>query len=183
MAVLKQHELFDLNSATKVEFCLLKQTAVNGSQRFQVFTIIVRYIVVVPLYGLELCKETKSYFCSAKKQPTALKYLLPFHQNRKNKKNQNAPLTIPELGLLDIIGFLEVRLCKTHHCTIEPNLGFSAFIFSLTMSSQEPPKQKSKRDYGLFCLYSKCTCVDVMHFVSVCTSAYHMEKNKSYNGS
>ena len=36
-------------------------------------------------------------------------------------------MTIPELGLLDIIGFLEVRLCKIHYCTIESNLGFSAF--------------------------------------------------------
>ena len=30
-AALKQHELFNLNSATKVEFCLLKWTAVIGS--------------------------------------------------------------------------------------------------------------------------------------------------------
>ena len=31
---------FDLNSATKVEFCLLKWTAVNGSYSFQVLSII-----------------------------------------------------------------------------------------------------------------------------------------------
>ena len=51
------------------------------------------------------------------------------------------------------------------------------------MSSQEPLKKKSKRDNGLFCLYSECTCVDVMYFVPVCTSAYHMEKRKTHNGS
>ena len=27
------------------------------------------------------------------------------------------------------------------------------------MSSQEPPKNKSKRDDGLFYLYNECTCV------------------------
>ena len=65
------------------------------------------------------------------------------------------------------------------------------------MSSQEPLKKKSKQDNGLFCLYSECTCVDVMYFVPVCTSAYHMDKHayhmdkhayhmdkhKTYNGS
>ena len=44
------------------------------------------------------------------------------------------------------------------------------------MSSRLTPKKKSKRDNGLFCLYSECTCVNVMYFVPVCTSAYHMEK-------
>ena len=37
-------------------------------------------------------------------------------------------MTIPELGLLGIIGFQEVRLCELHYCTIESNLGFSALI-------------------------------------------------------
>ena len=57
---------FELNSATKVEFCLLKWTAVNGSYSFQVLSIIVRLCTVVLLCNLELCKGTKSYFCSAK---------------------------------------------------------------------------------------------------------------------
>ena len=48
------------------------------------------------------------------------------------------------------------------------------------MPSQEPPKKKSKRDNGLLCVYSECTCVDVMYFVPVCTSAHHMEKHKTY---
>ena len=56
----------ELNSATKVEFCLLKWTAVNGSQSFKVLSIIVRLCTVVLLCSLELCKRTKSYFCSAK---------------------------------------------------------------------------------------------------------------------
>ena len=46
------------------------------------------------------------------------------------------------------------------------------------MPSQEPPKKKSKRDNGLFCVYSECTFVDVMYFVTVCTSVYHMEKTR-----
>ena len=57
---------FELNSATKVEFCLLKWTAVNRSYSFQVLSIIVRLCTVVLLCNLEFCKGTKSYFCSAK---------------------------------------------------------------------------------------------------------------------
>ena len=53
---------FELNSTTKVEFCLLKWTAVNGSYGFQVLSIIARLCTVVLL----LFKGTKSYFCSAK---------------------------------------------------------------------------------------------------------------------
>ena len=49
---------------------------------------------------------------------------------------------------------------------------FHVYIESLTMSSQEPPKKKFKRDNGLFCVYSECTCVNVMYFVPACTSAY-----------
>ena len=45
------------------------------------------------------------------------------------------------------------------------------------MSTQEPPKKKFKRDDGLFCLYSERTCVDIMNFVPVCTSAYTIWKN------
>ena len=57
--------IFELNSATKVEFCLLKWIAVNGGYSFQVLSIIVRLYTVV-LCNLELCKGTKSYFCSVK---------------------------------------------------------------------------------------------------------------------
>ena len=96
--------------------------------------------------------------------------------------DRKAPITIPELGLVDFIGFWEVRQCKTYYCT-RVKLGlFRIYIESLTMSSQEPLKKKSKQDNGLFCLYSECTCVDVMYFVPVCTSAYHMDKHKTYNG-
>ena len=45
------------------------------------------------------------------------------------------------------------------------------------------PEMKSKRDNELFCLCSKCTCVDITYFVPVCTSAYNMEKHKTNNGS
>ena len=51
------------------------------------------------------------------------------------------------------------------------------------MSLQEPPKKKSKRDNRLFCLYGECTCVDVMYFAPVCTSAHNVEKHKTYNSS
>ena len=48
--------------------CLLEWTAVKGSYSFQVLSIIVRLCTVVLLYNLELCKGTKSYFCSAKNE-------------------------------------------------------------------------------------------------------------------
>ena len=57
---------FELNSATKVEFCLLKWTAVNESYSFQVLSIIIRLCTFVMLCNFELCKGTKSYFSSAK---------------------------------------------------------------------------------------------------------------------
>ena len=50
----------------KVEVCLLKWTAAYGSYSFQVLSMIVRLCAVVLLCNLELCKETKSNFCSAK---------------------------------------------------------------------------------------------------------------------
>ena len=55
---------FELNAATKVEFCLLKQTADNGSYKLQVLSIIVRLHIVVPLCNLELRKETNQKLCS-----------------------------------------------------------------------------------------------------------------------
>ena len=54
---------FELNSATKVKFCLLTWTAVNGSYSSIVNHIcIIRLCTVVLLCNLELCKGTKSYF-------------------------------------------------------------------------------------------------------------------------
>ena len=93
----------------------------------------------------------------------------------RSKMDRNVPMTIPELGLLDFFGFEEVRQCKIYLCN-------RVKLESLTMSSQEQPKNKSKRNNGLFCLHSECTCVDVMYFVPVCTIAYHLEKHKTYNG-
>ena len=57
---------FELNSTTKMGFCLLKWTVVSGSYSFQVLSIIVRLCTDVLLCSLELFKGTKSYFCSAK---------------------------------------------------------------------------------------------------------------------
>ena len=90
------------------------------------------------------------------------------------------------LNLASWTFFLSKRSASVKCTTVlnRVNLGFFCdYIESLTMSLQERPKKKSKRENGLFCLYSECTCVDVMHFVPVCTSAYHMEKHKTYNGS
>ena len=94
---------FELNSAKKVELCLLKWTAVIGSYSSQVLSIILRLCTVVLLSNLKLSKGTKSYFCFAKYlRPTALKYLLIFYQSRQkqngSKRTNNNPWTWP-LGL------------------------------------------------------------------------------------
>ena len=50
--------------------------------------------------------------------------------------DRNAPMTIPEPGLMDFFGFLEVRHCKTYHCT-RVKLRFArVYIESPTMSSK-----------------------------------------------
>ena len=58
---------FELNPVTKVEFCLLKQTAVNA-WKLQVpsiaLSIIVGLYIVVLLCNLELRKETNENLCS-----------------------------------------------------------------------------------------------------------------------
>ena len=112
-------------------------------------------------------------FLLCRKRPTASKYLLFFfHQNRQkqngSKCNNDNPWTWP----LGLYWSLRVKLTL-----------FRVYIESLKISSQEPPIKESKRDDGLFWLYSECTCVDVMYFVPVCTCAYHIERNKTYNGS
>ena len=96
---------FELNSATKVEFCLLEWTAVNGSYSFQVLSIIGRLCTVVLLCNSELCKGRKSYFCSAKNDQQPSNICLFFIKIDRRKIDQNAPITIPELGLLDFFGF------------------------------------------------------------------------------
>ena len=51
-------------------------------------------------------------------------------------------------------------------------LGFSAFILQVL---------QSKRNNGLLCVYSECTCVGVMYFVLLGTRAYHLAKHKTHN--
>ena len=58
--------------------------------------------------------------------------------------DRNAPMTIPELGLLDFFGFKDVRQCKIYHCT-RVELRFSrVYIESLTMSSKIRRKRNPK---------------------------------------
>ena len=76
-----------------------------------------------------------------------------------------------------------LRQSKIFYCTGVKLRRLFVYIERPTMSSQEPPKKKSKRDNRQFCLFSECTCVDVMYFVPVCTSEYHMKKHKTSNGS
>ena len=58
---------FELNSATKKEFCLRKWTAANGNYSFQVLLIIVGLCTVGFLCNSELCiKERNRIFALTK---------------------------------------------------------------------------------------------------------------------
>jgi len=80
-------------------------------------------------------------------------------------------MTIPELCLLNFCCFPK-RLASVKYTTmVGLNSGFPAFILQVL---------QCKRNYGLFCVYSECTCVDVMYCVLVGSRAYHLEKHKTY---
>ena len=89
-------------------------------------------------------------------------------------------MIIPELGLLNIIGFLEVRLCKIHYCTIESNLAFPRLYwksYNVFTRAAEIEMQTRLRTI-LF--------VQQMHMRgchAFCVRMHHTEKNKTYNGS
>ena len=86
---------FELNSATKVEFCLLKWTTINGSYSFQVLSMIVRLCTAVLLCNLELCEGTKSYFCSAKNDQQLKNICSFFIKIDRSKMDRNTQMTDP----------------------------------------------------------------------------------------
>ena len=60
--------------------------------------------------------------------------------------DRNAPITAPKLDLLNFMGSLRgPRQCKIYYCTREKLKFLRVYIEALTMSSQEPPKKKSKQ--------------------------------------
>ena len=99
---------FELNSATKKEFCLRKWRAANGNYSFQVLLIIVGLCTVGFLCNLELCiKERNRIFALTKTANSFEEFAYFFFiKIDRSKMDRNAPMTIPELGLLDFIGFL-----------------------------------------------------------------------------
>ena len=60
--------------------------------------------------------------------------------------DRNAPIAIPELDLLNFIGFLSgPARVKIYYCTRVKLRFLRVYIETLTISSQEPPKKKSKQ--------------------------------------
>ena len=59
--------------------------------------------------------------------------------------DRNAPMTIPELDLLNFIGFLTGRQYEISYCTRVKLRFLRVYIESLTMSLQEPPNKKPKQ--------------------------------------
>ena len=59
--------------------------------------------------------------------------------------DRNVLMTIPELDLLNFIGFLRGRQCKIYYCTRVKLWFLRVYIESLTMSSQEPPNKRPKQ--------------------------------------
>ena len=81
-------------------------------------------------------------FLLCQKQPTALKYLLIKHQNSQKQNGSKCTIiTFPELDLLNFIGFLR----GPPVCTRVKLRFLRVYNESLTMSSQKPPKKKSKQ--------------------------------------
>ena len=73
-------------------------TKMNSCQRNLQFPSIVDHSKIMYCY-LEWCKGTKSYFCSAKINEQNIS--LFFIKIDRSKMNRNAPMTLPEIGLLD----------------------------------------------------------------------------------
>ena len=92
--------------------------------------------------------------------------------------DRNAPMTIPELGLLDFFGFKEVHQCKIYYCA---RVKLRLFCVILKVF-QYLYKSRRKRNPNEITDYFVCKCVDVTYFKPLCTSAYHMEEHKTYNG-
>ena len=119
-------------------------------------------------FGIEIV------FLLCQKQPKALQYLPIFHQNRQKQNGSKCTNDNPSTSPFGLYWFSN-RFASVKYTTVrESNLVFFTFILQIL---------QSKRNNGLFCVYSECTCVDVMYFVLVCTRAYHMEKHKTYKSS
>ena len=80
------------NFATKIDSCQ--------------WSIIVRLCTIVLLSNLELCKGTKSYFCSAKNNEQLWNICLLSIKIDRSRMHRNAQIITPELVLLNFIGFL-----------------------------------------------------------------------------
>ena len=85
---------------------LISATKVNGSYSFKVLSIMVRLCTLVLLCNLELCKGTKWYFYSAKNSQQVLNICLLSIEINRSKMDRDASITVPELDLLNFIGFL-----------------------------------------------------------------------------
>ena len=82
---------------------------------------------VVLLCNLELCKGTKSYFCSANSFKICVYFSFKVDIS---KIDRNAPITILELGVLDFL--VSKRSASVKYATLlEQNLGFSACILKV----------------------------------------------------
>ena len=76
----------------------------------------------------------------------------------RSKIDRNEPMTISELGLLDLFGFKDVGQCKIYHCT-RVKLRFSrVYIESLTMSSKIRRKRNPKEILHYFVSNENAQC-------------------------
>ena len=115
-----------------------------------------------------IVERNEIVFLLCQKQPTALKYLLIFHQKRHKQngsKCTNGNLWSWPLGLY----WFPKRSAIVKYTTVQEK-NFSAFILKVLQSLHKSVrKKKTERDNGLCSVYSECTCVDVMYFVPACT--------------
>ena len=115
-----------------------------------------------------IVERNEIVFLLCQKQPTALKYLLIFHQKRHKQNGSKCTNGNPWTWPLGLYWFPK-RSASVKYTTVQDK-NFSAFILKVLQSLHKSGrKKKSERDNGLFCVYSECTCVDVVYFVPACT--------------
>ena len=95
---------FELNSATKVEFCLLEWTDYQWKLHFPSIVDHSKIMCCCSSAQFRIVQRNEIVFFLCHKRPTALKYLLIFHQNGQKLNGSKCTNDNPEHGLLDLFG-------------------------------------------------------------------------------
>ena len=74
------------------------------------------------------------------------------------------------------------RAASVKYTTVlEYNSGFSPFILNVLQCLHKSRRKRNPNEITDYFVFTAIAHVAIMYFVPVCTSAYHMEKHKTYN--